>query len=55
MPKETSYISPFNYMNRDGINPGYNPDPVNLLYFTGISLLLMVLSHRIYKRKDIYT
>lgn len=49
------YISPFRYANVDAINPAYTIDLWHLLYFLGISLLLTVISYRLYKRKDIYT
>lgn len=49
------YLSPFKYVNQDVINPAYKADLINLLYFIGISSLLIWLSFRIYKRKDIYT
>jgi ABC-2 type transport system permease protein len=49
------YLSPFKYVNTDVINPAYKLELLNLSFFTGISLLLIGLSFRIYKRKDIYT
>ena len=49
------YLSPFKYVDTNVIDPAYKPDPVNLIYFIGISLLLVVLSYRLYLRKDIYT
>jgi ABC-2 type transport system permease protein len=49
------YISPFKYVNMTAIDPAYKLDPWHLLYFVGISLLLVGLSHRLYARKDIYT
>jgi len=49
------YLSPFKYVRMDVINPAYDLDLWHLLYFTGISLLLLGLSYRIYARKDIYT
>lgn len=52
---QMGYISPFKYVGMDVTNPQYRLEPWNVLYFTGISLLLGVLSYRIYLRKDIYT
>jgi len=49
------YLSPFKYVRMDVINPAYDLDLWHLLYFTGISLLLLGLSYRIYAWKDIYT
>lgn len=49
------YLSPFKYARMDAINPSYTLDLWHLLYFVGISLLLVGLSHRLYVRKDIYT
>jgi ABC-2 type transport system permease protein len=49
------YLSPFKFVNVDAINPAYKLGLWNLLYFTGISLLLIGISHRLYSRKDIYT
>ena len=49
------YLSPFKYVNMDAINLAYKLDLWRLLYFTGISLLLVAISYRHYSRKDIYT
>jgi putative exporter of polyketide antibiotics len=49
------YMSPFRFANVDAINPAYSIDYWHLLYFIGLTLLLTVLSYRIYNRKDIYT
>lgn len=49
------YLSPFRYANVDAINPAYTLDIWHLAYFIGISLLLIAISFRLYKRKDIYT
>jgi len=49
------YLSPFKYVRIDAISSSYNLDLWRLLYFAGISLLLVGLSHRLYARKDIYT
>ena len=48
------YLSPFKYVNMDAINPAYRLNFWHLLYFTGISLLLIGISYRLYCRKDIY-
>jgi ABC-2 type transport system permease protein len=47
------YLSPFKYVNMDAINPAYKLDLWSLLYFTGLSLLLTIVSFRLYCRKDI--
>jgi ABC-2 type transport system permease protein len=49
------FLSPFKFVNVDVINPAYKLEFRNLLYFVGISLLLIGLSHMFYNRKDIYT
>jgi ABC-2 type transport system permease protein len=48
------YLSPFRYVSTDAINPAYKIEFWNLIYFIGLTLLLTVLSYRLYKRKDIY-
>ena len=52
---DIGYLSPFKYVNVDVINPAYRLDFWHLLYFTGISLLLIRFSYRLYNRRDIYT
>jgi ABC-2 type transport system permease protein len=49
------YLSPFKFVRIDAISPAYRLEPFHLLYFTGISFLLIVTAHWLYKRKDIYT
>jgi ABC-2 type transport system permease protein len=49
------YLSPFKYVNTNVIDPSYGLSPGSLLYFTGITLLLVIISYRLYLRKDIYT
>ncbi len=49
------YLTPFKYVDTNVIDPAYSLHPVSVIYFTGISLLLLVLSYRLYLRKDIYT
>lgn len=49
------FVSPFKFVNVDVINPAYKLEFWNVLYFAGISLLLIGISHRLYNRKDIYT
>ncbi len=53
--EKAGYLSPFKFVNFDVVNPAYKLDMVSLLYFTGISLLLLIISHRLYLRRDIYT
>jgi len=48
------YISPFKYVNVDTLNSEYRLELRNLIYFIGLSLLLTILSYRLYRRKDIY-
>ena len=49
------YLSPFKFVDVNAINPAYKLDLWQFLYFTGISLLLILFSYRFYTRKDIYT
>lgn len=49
------YLSPFRFVNLDAINPAYKLNFWHLCYFLGISVILILLSHYFYKRKDIYT
>jgi ABC-2 type transport system permease protein len=49
------YVSPFKYVNVEVSNLGYGLDFWRLLYFIGISGILILASFLIYKRKDIYT
>jgi ABC-2 type transport system permease protein len=49
------YLTPFKYVDTNVIDPAYKLNPINLMYFIGISMLLLVLSYRLYLRKDIYT
>jgi ABC-2 type transport system permease protein len=49
------YLSPFKYVNMDVINQSYRMEWWRIAYFTGISLVLVVISYHLYKRKDIYT
>jgi ABC-2 type transport system permease protein len=49
------YLSPFKYVNTNVLDPAYSISLWNLLYFTGITLLLTIISYRLYLRKDIYT
>jgi ABC-2 type transport system permease protein len=49
------YLTPFKYVDTNVLDPAYKLDPVSLIYFIGISLLLLVVSYRLYLRKDIYT
>jgi len=52
---QIGYLSPYKFVGVDVINPQYRLEPLSLLYFTTITLLLVGLSCRLYRRKDIYT
>jgi len=52
---QIGYLSPYKFVGVDVINPEYRLEPLSLLYFTTITLLLGGLSYRLYRRKDIYT
>lgn len=51
---EWGYLSPFKYVDMDVINPNYSLELLNVIYFVGISVLLIVFSYIFYKHKDIY-
>jgi ABC-2 type transport system permease protein len=48
------YISPFKFVRTDISSENYILDFWRLFYFLGISILLITVSYRIYRRKDIY-
>jgi len=48
------YLSPFKFVNVDTLNPEYKVELWNIMYFIGLSLILTILSYRLYKRKDVY-
>jgi ABC-2 type transport system permease protein len=48
------YLSPFKYVDMNVLSAKYQLDYRNLLFFVGFTLLFLVLSHRLYTRKDIY-
>jgi len=52
---EIGYLTPFKYVDTNVSDPAYSINPVNLIYFTGLTLLFLALSYRTYLRKDIYT
>lgn len=52
---DIGYLSPFKYVDAEVIKANYQLNPVNLVYFIGISVVLIFLSYRLYLRKDIYT
>jgi len=49
------YLSPFKYVNTNVLDPAYKGGIGNLLYFTVFALLLLIISYRLYLRRDIYT
>jgi len=49
------YLTPFKFVDTNVIDPAYRLDPVNVVYFIGFTLFFLVLSYRLYLRKDIYT
>jgi ABC-2 type transport system permease protein len=49
------FLSPFKFVRTDVLSNSYTLEPFHLLYFGGLSLLLIVLAYRLYRRKDIYT
>ncbi len=49
------YLSPFRFADTNVTRAGYAINGWNLLYFLGITILLIGSAFRIYRRKDIYT
>jgi ABC-2 type transport system permease protein len=49
------YASPFKYVRTDISSENYMLDFWRMIYFLGISIFLIFLSYRNYRRKDIYT
>jgi len=47
------YLTPFKYINLEAHSPNYDFDAWRLIYFFGISGLLIMLSYVFYRRKDI--
>lgn len=47
------YLTPFKYINLEAYSPNYGFDAWRLIYFIGISGLLVMLSYLIYRKKDI--
>ena len=47
------YLTPFKYINIEAHLPDYSFDAWRLIYFIGISGLLIMLSYLFYRRKDI--
>lgn len=48
------YITPYRFVNMDTLQPGYHLEAVNMVYFTGLTVLLVFISFRRYLKKDIY-
>jgi ABC-2 type transport system permease protein len=48
------YVSPYKFVNLDTLDPNYRIEFISVLYFTVLSLLMTLISFRLYKRKDIY-
>lgn len=48
------YISPYKFVNLDVLDPNYSIELLSIIYFTGLSIFLTIISFRLYGRKDIY-
>lgn len=48
------YLSPFHYVNLNVVSPGYKLELWNIIFFLGLSFLLVLFSYRRYLRRDIY-
>lgn len=51
---DIGYLSPFRFVNINATDPSYKLSGWHLFYFLGITVLLTVISYRLYRRKDIY-
>jgi ABC-2 type transport system permease protein len=49
------YLSPFKFVRTDVMADSYSLTYWHFIYFAGLSLLLITVAYRLYKRKDIYT
>ncbi len=49
------YLSPFKFVNVEVLHQQYHLEGWRVAYFTGISMVLIITSWRIYNKKDIYT
>ena len=47
------YLSPFKFVPKAVLSPGYGIEGLRLLYFLGISVLLFCITFLIYRKKDI--
>ena len=47
------FLTPFHYMNLDVISPGYGLDAWRICTLTGVSVVFILLTHLLYRRKDI--
>jgi ABC-type transport system involved in multi-copper enzyme maturation permease subunit len=52
---DIGYLSPFRFVNMNATDPAYKLNGWHLFYFLGTSLLLTVISYKLYRRKDIFT
>lgn len=49
------YLTPFRYIDLNVTRPDYRLDLFNLGYFLSLSIILLIISYRMYLRKDIFT
>ena len=47
------YLTPFKYLNLEAHTPNYGFDGWRLIYFIGLSGILIILSYPFYRRKNI--
>ncbi len=53
-PFRYGYVSPYKFARLDTLDPHYSIEFISVLYFIGLSILLTIISFRLYRRKDIY-
>lgn len=51
---DIGYLSPFKIVRSDVMSEDYSLEPLRLLYFCGIFLLLVAFAYKYYREKDIY-
>ena len=52
---EFGYVSPFKWVNMDVLNPAYGADFRRVMLFSGLTIILIIASVFIYRKKDILT
>ncbi len=51
---QSGYVSPYKFVRLNILDPGYRIELISVLYFIGFSLIFILVSYRLYRKKDIY-